>query len=158
MQVHFLQRIVVFGVDFDCHLFNRADFGVFARLCDLDARGARFPCFDEVIVGQPHQFAVIHHGDVIHAVLLDRHVRGGAVVLRGVEIDRLAVVENKLRIAQRFIGLDLDLRDRALDRAQVAARIFGHRRLSGPGGVIVGDANILHGRQIDGMQFEGRRT
>ena len=77
MQIERLQRVLIFRSHIDADFFDRADLGIFARLGDLDSGLADLAGFDEIVVGEAHQFAVIHDGDVISAVLLDRDAGRG---------------------------------------------------------------------------------
>ena len=74
---------------------------------------------------------------------------------------RLIGLPSSNTICALFSGLSVwisSLRHRAFDCAQIAARIFRHRRQARPRRVVVGDLDILHGRQIDGVQLDRSRT
>ena len=91
VQIQFLQGIFVLALHRDGDFFDGADLGVVPGLVICTVGASHFARFDEIVVGQANQFAMIHDGDVIRAVFFDGNGRDGAVVLRGVQTDRLAV-------------------------------------------------------------------
>ena len=60
----------------------------------------------------------------------------------------LAAVELDLAALKRTIGRDIELGFGAGDGAQVAAALLDLGRHAGPGGVMIGDANLLHRGQV----------
>ncbi len=93
-------------------------------------------------------------GDVVDAVLI--HLDGAVidVILAAGELDLLSVVELDLAALQRAIGGDIEFGLGAGDRAQIAAALLDLGRHAGPGGVMVGDANLLHRGQIGDANVE----
>ena len=89
VNIEILQRIIVLRRDLDVDFLNGADFGIFAGFGDSNRGRPYFARFDEIVVGQAHHFAVIHHADVISAVLFDGDAGRGFVVHCGIERDWL---------------------------------------------------------------------
>ena len=150
----FLQRILVLSGNLHGDFFDGADFRVAAGFGDLDRRRRHFPGLDEVIVRQADHLTVVHHAQMIRAVLLDVHRSGGPVILRRGQIDRLPFFEQNLRAAQGAIRFDFQLCDGAFHGAQIAAGIFRVRGQTAPGGINVRDFDVLDGRQVDGADLK----
>ena len=158
VQVHVVEAELIGGLDADGDFFDGAGAIIAAGAVDRDLRRLRFVGGDEVVLGEAHRLALVDGGDVIRAVLL--HVDRALVVVAVAagEMDRLAAVERELAIAAGAIHLDFDLRVGAFDRAQIAGVLLRHRLQAGPLGIVIGDVNLLHRRQIDHAHLVVRRN
>ena len=128
VQLDVLQAEIVLGFDRDRDFFDRRRLEIAARPRDLDLRRLVLLRLDEVIFAEPDVLAAFDGGDVIHAVLLDRHAGHQHAVGAAAQRELRSVVQHRIAVRQRPVGLDRDLRGGAFHRAQIAARIF-HRVL-----------------------------
>ena len=158
VQIELLQRKFILTGHRDTDFFDRTNFGIPSWLGNAHFRHPDLAGLNEVIVGKPDQFAVVHHRDVVRAVFFNRDGRWSNVIARTGEVHSLAVFENNLRVAESFVGANFQLRNRALNRPQIAARILRHSNQASPRRIVITNANVLDRRQIDRMQLKRRRS
>src|SRR6266851_6899300 len=118
-----------------------------------DLRRGGLAGLDEKILAHANGLALLNTSDVVDAVSI--HLDGGAIdiVLSARELDLLSLVflseaELDLAAVKRAIRRDLELGLGARDGAQIAAALFDLDRHAGPGGVMIGDANLFYRGQI----------
>ena len=157
MQIHALEREVVFGFHLHHYLFDRAHLGIAAGTAHHQRGRLLGLRLDEVVLAQAHGRAAIQGGDVIKAILLNRDLRANPIACAGLQLQLLRAVQHQDAIGQRPVGLDGHFRLRALDRAKIAALLLDGVSNSQPAGIVVGDANPLHRGQLDHRQLEAFR-
>ena len=157
MQLDVAQAEIVLGLDCDSHFLDgrRAEIATGPR--NLHLGRIVLLRFDEVIFREADVFAAFHRGDVIHAVARDRDAGHQGVVGAAVQGQLRSVAQQQGSAGQRLVGLDGDIGGGPLHGAQIAAGILGHILHAGPRRVMIGDLNVLDGRQIDHVQLEGLR-
>ena len=150
-----VEAVFVGGLGGDGDFFDGA--GVVIAAAGTHQRNLRrvgFAGLDEKILADANGLARFDAGDVIDAVLI--HLDGAAidVVLAAGELDLLPAIELDLAAGKRAIGGDFEFGFGAGDGAQIAAALFDLGRHAGPGGVMVGDLDLLHGGQIGDANVE----
>ena len=160
MEVQFLQRIFVLCGEFHEDFLNRADLGIATGLRNLHCGRRNLARFNEVIVRQPNNFAVIQHGEVVGSVLIDGDFGVGLVVGGIRQIEGLCPFNEQLCPVQRTIRLDFQRRHSSFHGTEITPWVFRLGRKAGPARESVRDLNVLHGRQINGMDlvFAGAQT
>ena len=157
VEIHFLQRIIVFRRDLHGHFLNGTDLGVFARAVDVNRRLTSLARLDKVVVTDADGFPLFHHRNVIGAVLCDVNGRVGSVIGGRRKIDRLTFLENDLAARESAIGFNLQTGNRAFHRAQIATWIFGFRRHAGPPRIVERNLDILYPGEIDNFDLVSGR-
>ncbi len=149
MQRDTVEAVLVGGLGGNGYLFDGA--GVVVAAAGTHQRNLRrvgFAGLDEKILADANGLALLNAGDVVDAVLI--HLDGAVidVILAAGELDLLSAVELDLAALKRPVGGDLEFGLGADDGAQIAAALLDFGRHAGPGGVMIGDANLLHRGQI----------
>ncbi len=155
MQLDAVETVLVGRLGRNGHFFDGV--GVVVTTTGARQRNLRrvgLAGLDEKILADANSLALLHAGDVVHAVLF--HLDGAAidVVLTARELDLFAAVELDLAALKRAIGGDFELSLGAEDGAQIAAALLDVDGQAGPGGVMIGDANLFHRGQVGDANFE----
>ena len=154
VQADFVQSEIVLGADRHGDFFNRIHLGIPSGTNDFDAGRRIFAGFDKEILAHADVLALFDGRDVIHAVLLDREMGGKPVPRPGLECNLRVVAQHQDALVEWTIGLDRDLGIGTFHRAHISAGIFHYVLQAGPGRVMIRDADLLDGRQVDHAQVE----
>src|SRR5579863_910192 len=153
MQPDAVEAVIAGGLGSDSYLFDGAGVMVTVRTYQGNLRRVGLAGLDEKILADANGLALLHTSDVVDAVSIHLNRSAIDIVLSARELDLLSLVllskvELDLAALEGAIHRDLELGLGTADGAQIAAAFLDLDRHAGPGGVMIGDANLFHRGQI----------
>ena len=152
VQVQFVKPEIVLAFDGDGDFLDRIHARIPLGTGNTHRRRIVLLRFDEVIGAKPHVLALIHRGDVIHAVFADGHAGDALAVFARAQQQLVAVIEQQRAVHQRPVGFDGHFGIGAFYRPQVAAGIFDLILHTGPGREMISDFELLDAGKIDHLK------
>ncbi len=147
MQRDTVESVLADGLGRQSHLFDRA--GTIIAAAGTRHRNLRrigFASLDEKILADANGLAFVHACDMIDAIAI--HLNGAVIhiILATAELNLLSAIELQLAPRERPVGRNIQFGFGSDDGAQVAAAFFNVGGHAGPGRVMIGDADLFHGR------------